>query len=168
MPRSFLTSTLYRVPLWLRSLGIRGYERVLGVEWLVLTTHGRRTHHEHSVMLDVVGHDEPTDTYYVQPADGRKSNWLKNVLEDPSPTIEIHGHTTRVTATDITGARGADVVLRFIRAHPLYARLIVWLVGYVESVDHPDDELRNRLETVPVIALRAWPPGGRGQAGGGA
>ena len=161
MARSFLAATLYRVPLWLRRIGIRGYERVLGIDWLVLTTHGRKTGREQSVVLDVVGHDPATDTWYVQPADGRRSHWLRNVLVDPAPTVEIHAATRPVTARDVTGPEGAAVVLRFIRAHPRYARLIVRLVGYVDRIDCSDDELRDKLRDVPVVALRGRSPGPR-------
>src|SRR5262249_26405392 len=55
--RSPIIAAAYRLPLWLHHAGIRGIERVLGIDWIVLTTRGRRTGAERSVMLDVVGHD---------------------------------------------------------------------------------------------------------------
>jgi hypothetical protein len=36
----------------------------------------------------------------------------------------------------------------------LYARLVVWLVGYVDRIDCPDDELRASLFETPVFAIR--------------
>ena len=149
-----LKDALYRLPLRLHALGIRGYERLLGIDWLVLTTRGRRTGHPRTVMVDVVGHDATTDTWYVQPADAERSHWLRNLRAHPIATVEVRGRRFRACATEITGDEGAEVVLRFIRGHPLYARLIIWLVGYVDSPDRSDDELRERLRTVPVMALR--------------
>lgn len=150
-----LRDVLYRLPLWLHAVGIRGYERVLGIDWLVLTTRGRRTGRPRTVMVDVIGHDATTDTWYVQPADPERSHWLRNLRAHPIATAEVRGRRFRARAAEVTGEEGAEVVLRFIRAHPLYARLVVWLVGYVDSPDRSDDALRARLRTVPVIALRA-------------
>ncbi len=155
MARSPLVAAAYRVPLWLRRLGVRGYERVLGIDWIVLTTRGRRTGAPRTVVLDVVGHDPASDTFYVQPADGRRAQWFQNLLADPRATAEVRGRRFDVEATDVTGPVGAGVVLRFIREHPLYARLIVWFIRYVDSVDHPDDVLRAKLADVPVMALRS-------------
>lgn len=153
MARSALGAALHRAPLRLHRFGIRGYERLLGIDWIVLTTRGRRSGEPRTVVLDAVGHDVATDTWYVQPADARRAHWLRNVLAHPAATVEVRGRRFDATARDASGPEGADVVLRFIRTHPWYARLVVWLVGYVDSIDHPDDVLRAKLEEVPVIAL---------------
>src|SRR5262245_44415471 len=130
---SSLQQTLYRLPLCLHGLGLHGYERVLGIDWLVLTTRGRRTGLPRTVMVDVIGHDPETQAWYVQPADAARSRWLANLRAHPIATVEVRGRRFRARASEITGAEGAEVVLRFIREHPRYARLVVWLVGYVES-----------------------------------
>ena len=70
-------------------------------------------------------------------------------------TAEVRGRRFEARVEDVTGPEGAEVVLHFIRTHPLYARVIVWFVGYVERVDVPDEELRAALATTPVFAVRA-------------
>jgi deazaflavin-dependent oxidoreductase (nitroreductase family) len=153
--RSAIVMAFHRAPLWLFRLGIGGYERfLLGIDWLVLTTRGRRSGAPREIMLDVIGHDADSDTWYVQPADGRRANWFQNLLAHPIATVEVRRRRFEAHATDVTGPEGAEVVLRFIRTHPLYARLIVWMLRYVDSIDHPDDTLRAKLLDVPVIALR--------------
>ena len=154
LPRSPAFAAMYRLPLWFHRRGIRGYERILGIDWLVLTTRGRRTGKPRTVMLDVIGHDQARDVWYVQPADGRRSNWVQNLLANPEATVEVRNREFLARATEVTGAEGADVVLRFIREHPRYARLVIWFVRYVDRVDIPDDELRAKLMNVPVVALR--------------
>jgi deazaflavin-dependent oxidoreductase (nitroreductase family) len=154
LPRSPAFAAMYRLPLWFHRRGIRGYERILGIDWLVLTTRGRRTGTPRTVMLDVIGHDENHDVWYVQPADGRRANWLQNLLANPEATVEVRNRKFRARATEVTGAEGAGVVLRFIREHPRYARLVIWFLRYVDRVDVPDAELRAQLMNVPVIALR--------------
>src|SRR6185503_11203070 len=109
--RSPAFAAMYRLPLWFHRRGIRGYERILGIDWLVLTTRGRRTGTPRTVMLDVIGHDEARDVWYVQPADGRRSNWVQNLLANPEATVEVRGRQFQARATEVTGAEGADVVL---------------------------------------------------------
>ena len=154
MPIGRLRRSLFRIPLLLHRAGIRGLERVLGIDWIVLTTTGRRSGKPHAVMLDVVGHDAASDTYYLQPADGRRADWVRNVAANPVVTAEVGGRRFRARVEDVTGPEGAEVVLHFIRTHPLYARVVVWFVGYVDRVDVPDDALRRALATTPVYAIR--------------
>ena len=144
---------LHRLPILLHGLGIRGYERLLGIDWLLLTTTGRYSHRPRTVMVDAIAHDDDTDTWYVQPAEPH-AHWLANLRADPTATVEVRGRRFDARAEEITGPRGAEVILRFIRAHPLYARVVIALVGYVDSPDHSDDELRTKLRDVPVVALR--------------
>lgn len=157
MPGSRVRRWLFRLPLRLHRLGLRGFERVLGIDWIVLTTRGRRTGRPHEVMLDVVGHDAATGAFYVQPADGRRADWVRNVAADPGVVAEVRGRRFDARVEDVTGPEGAEVVLRFVRAHPWYAAVIVRFVGYVDRLDRPDDELRARLAETPVFAVRPEP-----------
>lgn len=150
-----LRRAVFRIPVLLHRAGIRGVERVLGIDWLLLTTTGRRSGRSHVVMLDAVGHDPASDTFYVQPADGRRADWVRNVAANPEVIAEVRGRRFEARVEDVTGPEGAEVVLHFIRSHPLYARIIVWFVGYVERVDVPDEQLRGALATTPVFAVRA-------------
>lgn len=145
---------LFRLPLFLHRVGIRGIERLIGIEWIVLTTTGRRSGRAHTVVLDVVGRDATRDLWYVQPAYGRGAAWVQNVLARPEATAQIGARRLRVRVTDVTGPEGAEVVLRFLRTHPWYGRVIVWFVGYVDSVDRSDDDLRARLAATPVFGIR--------------
>jgi deazaflavin-dependent oxidoreductase (nitroreductase family) len=146
---------LFRVPLQLHHRGVRGLERLIGIDWIVLETRGRRSGRPHEVMLDVV--HEADDTVYVQPADGRHADWVRNVTADPHVTAELRGERFAARVDDVTGAEGAEAVLRFVRGHPWYARVIVWFVGYVDHLDRPDDELRAILSETPVFAIRRRP-----------
>lgn len=156
--------SVLRVPLWCERRGWHGLARVFtrltGVEWIVLETVGRRSGRPHVVVLDVVGGTASGDCYYVQPAEGRRSQWLRNALAHPDVVIRTRTGRRPARARDASGAEGAAVVLAFIRGHPRYARLIVRWVGYVHSIDVPDDVLRRQLAATPVIALEPAPSTG--------
>lgn len=148
---------LHRLPLVLDRAGIPWLERaftgVLGVEWIVLETVGRRTGRPHVVVLDVVGRAHAPERWYVQPAGGHGSQWVRNVRQQPHVTARVGGRRFAARVRDASGAEGAAVVLRFLRTHPWYGRLIVWLVGYVHDVDRPDAELGLDLARTPVFAV---------------
>ena len=127
----------------------------MGIEWIALETRGRRSGRVHTVMLDVVGYDAEHDTCYVQPAYGRRSAWVLNVTHNPDVIARVGERRFAARVRDATGAEGAEVVLRFIRDHPWYSRVIVWFVGYVERIDRSDEELRRELAGTPVFAIQA-------------
>lgn len=152
-----LRRALFRLPLSIERLAgwgvMRLATRLTGVEWIVLETVGRRSGRPHPVVVDVVGHDAQRDARYVQPADGWRSAWVHNVRARPDITARIDGRPRRVHVRDATGAEGAEVVLRFLRAHPWYGRVIVWFVDYVDRLDRSDDDLRRALLDTPVFAI---------------
>jgi deazaflavin-dependent oxidoreductase (nitroreductase family) len=148
---------VFRLPLHIEPVAgerlWRAAARLLGVEWIVLDTIGRRSGHVHTVVLDVVGRDRARDVFYVQPADGRRCAWVHNVAAHPHVAARLGARRMCVRVRDATGPEGAAVVLHFLRAHPWYGRLIVWFVGYVERIDRPDAELLRDLAGTPVFAL---------------
>jgi deazaflavin-dependent oxidoreductase (nitroreductase family) len=153
---------IFRLPLLLDGTLGRGLQRMLtgatGVEWIVLDTVGRRSGRPHTVVLDVVGRDRARDIYYVQPADGRRSAWVHNVIAQPAVTARVGDHRVCARVRDASGAEGAEVVLRFLRAHPWYGRVVAWFVGYVERIDRADDALRHDLTATPVFAIEVLSP----------
>lgn len=153
---------MFRLPLRAeRIVGQRVWQvaaALLGVEWMVLETIGRRSGRVHTVVLDVVGRDAARDIYYVQPADGRRSAWVANVGAHPEIAARVGPRHMRVRVRDATGAEGAAMVLGFLRTHPWYARVIVWFVGYVDRIDRPDAELLQLLSETPVFAVEVVRP----------
>jgi len=151
-----LRRTLFRLPLAVERIAgwhlQRLVTRLVGVDWIVLETVGRRSGRPHAVVLDVVGRDAHR-VVYVQPAAGRAAAWVHNVTATPDVTARLDGRRVRARVRDVSGPEGAAVVLRFLRAHPWYGRLIAWLVGYVDRLERPDAELLRDLATTPVFAI---------------
>lgn len=150
---SRLRRRLYGLPIALRAIGIRGYERILGIEWLVITTHGRRTGRPHRVIVDVIGRNACGRTFFVSPANGWRSAWARNLQAHPAVAIEVGGRELRATARDATGEEGSAVLLRFVREHPRYARLVARLGAFDDVSGRPHEEARAYLRAIVVIAL---------------
>ena len=145
---------LYRLPLMLDGSGLPVLvQRLLGVDWIVLETTGRRTGRRHVVVLDVLHHDTDADRYYVQPAYGNAADWVRNVRREPRVTARVGGRRVDARVRDATGPEGAEAMLRFVRAHPWYARLVAWFVGHVHGLDRPDAALRRDFEMLTTFAV---------------
>ena len=143
---------VFRTPVLLHRLGVRGFERLLGIDWILLTTTGRRTGRPHTVMLDVAARDITHDAYFVSPADAR-GDWVRNVRVEPRVEATVGGRTFHGHVREVTGPEGAEIMLRFMREHPWYAFTVNLFVGLVDRVGRSDDELRAQLETTPVFAI---------------
>jgi deazaflavin-dependent oxidoreductase (nitroreductase family) len=152
-----LRRTLFRLPLTVERVAgwhlQRWLTRLTGVDWIVLETVGRRSGRPHVVVVDIVGSAAAGRVVYVQPADGRRAAWVRNVVARPDIWVRIDGRRAPARVRDATGAEGAAVVLRFLRAHPWYGRVVVWFVGYVRDVGRPDDALLRDLASTPVFAI---------------
>ena len=148
---------LYRLPLRLGRHGRPVLDGLLNVDWIVLETVGRRSGRPHVVVLDVVAHVANPERYYVQPAYGDDADWVRNVRREPRVTARVGGRRFRGRVRDATGDEGAEAMLRFVRAHPWYSRVVAWFVGHVRGLDRPDAELRGeftRLTTLVVEVVR--------------
>jgi hypothetical protein len=93
------------------------------------------------------------DLYYVQPAEGRRAAWVNNVGAHPTSPRASAPRRMRVHVRDATGAEGAAVSAALSPRPPVYARVIVWFVGYVDRIDRPDAELLSKLADTPVFAI---------------
>jgi len=145
---------VYRLPLRLEGTGLPELaQRLLGIDWIVLETRGRRTGKPHVVVLDVLHHDAERDRYYVQPAYGDAADWVRNVRREPRVTARVGARRFDARVRDVTGAEGAGVMLRFVRAHPWYARIVAWFVGHVHGLDRPEAVLRPELESLMTLSI---------------
>ena len=144
---------VYRLPFLLERAGLPVPTGLFGVDWIVLETVGRRTGRPHVVVLDVIARDRAPDRFYVQPANGAAADWVRNVRREPGVTARVGGRRFAATVREVTGPEGADAMLRFVRAHPRYARVVAWFVGHARGLDRPDAALRPELGGIPTFAV---------------
>jgi len=78
-----LQKFLFKVPVWLHKMGLGGWERLIGAQWMLITTIGRKTGKRRDVMVDVMDYNRNTDTYYIEAAYGAHADWYKNIQSNP-------------------------------------------------------------------------------------
>ena len=115
--------------MWVHRLGLGGWERLLGLQWMLITTTGRRTGRVHRVMVDVLGYDEATDTYFVEAAYGRRADWYRNIQANPVFRVQVGRHRFAARATPLSPDRGGELIVRFFRRRPTYTKAVLRMVG---------------------------------------
>ena len=94
-PPHGLRSIPWRLPIWLYRLRL-GW--LLGHRALHLTHEGRVTNKPRWAVLEVIQYDASTGVHYVASGFGVKSDWYRNIRENPEVTIQTGGRTYLATA----------------------------------------------------------------------
>jgi deazaflavin-dependent oxidoreductase (nitroreductase family) len=144
---------LFGVPLFLQRAGLGGWERILGIRFIEITSKGRRTGRPHSVLVDMLDHDLVSDTYYVQSAYGDRADWVKNIKVNPVFEARIGRKRFSASAERVPPCQAAEILLRYIENHKLYAKTMMRAIG-VNLDALTGDELRSRLKDELVLAIK--------------
>jgi deazaflavin-dependent oxidoreductase (nitroreductase family) len=147
---------LFKVPLFLHRIGLGGMERIIGVRLMRLTTKGRRTGRNHTVMVDVLGHDEEEDTYYIGSAYGDRADWVRNIGANPVFEVEVGRRRFKARARRVPNPESSEMVSRYLDEHRFYAKGIAWMMG-IDTKGMTDEELRSMFQTEMVLAVRPAP-----------
>ncbi len=140
-----------RLPVWLYRWHL-GW--LLGERFLMLTHVGRNSGRLQHAVIEVVRHNQLTDTYFIISSWGEKSDWYQNLQKTPKATIQIGRRELAVTATRAPIAIATLVLLTYAFRHPAaFRELSRVMVGRPLTI-LPED-CRLLAEAVPVVALRA-------------
>ena len=70
-----LLKFFFKMPLFMHKIGLGGWERLLGAQWMFITTIGRKTGKRREAMVDVMDYDKRWGRYRIrlQPSDFEKN-----------------------------------------------------------------------------------------------
>lgn len=153
-PPSGVSRLLYRAPLQLYRWGLGP---LLGERIMVLHHIGRVTGKSREVVLEVVDHEQDSDSYVVASGWGPTAAWYRNVLHTPDVTIQVGKRTLPVTAHPVSQDEGADIFARYAVRHRLAAKyLLPRLMGF--SVDGSEADFRAAGQHIPFIRFTKRSP----------
>ena len=157
-PRTRLRRALFRAPIWLYRLGLGG---LLGGRFLLLTHTGRTSGRPRQVVLEVVGRHEPSGGYLIASGYGERSQWFRNILEDPRVCFQVGWRRYRGLARPLPAAESGRWLADYAR-HPRATASLLRVLGHdVDGVDGSDAAVErvgaDREHGIPIIAL--WPEG---------
>ena len=147
----------FRAPIWLYRFGLG---RLLGHRFLLLTHTGRKSGLARHTALEVVRCDRQTGENIVAAGFGGESDWVKNIIANPSVEVQSAGKKVRAAAVPLTPQEAGEELVRYAHQHPLAFRELVRFMGY--QVDGTDADIHALGENLHMFALRPVNTGSKG------
>jgi deazaflavin-dependent oxidoreductase (nitroreductase family) len=151
-PRGALKAGL-RLPAYLYRVGL-GW--LLGQRFLLLVHQGRKTGLPRRTVLEVVGHDRQSGTYYIASGWGEKSDWYLNIRANPNVIVHVGRSTFQARADPISLSESVRIMDSYAGEHPVAFRELssLFLRERLQPGSHAAQVLAERM---PMVALRPVP-----------
>ena len=148
---SLLLRFFFKVPVWLHKMGLAGWERLVGAQWMLITTIGRKTGRRRDAMVDVMDYDKATDTYYIEAAYGARADWYKNMQSNPIFEAQVGRRKFKARAGALSTEGAGDMLVQFYRNKPAYTRSVMAMAG-MKFKD--EDDLRVIGKNLTLLAVK--------------
>ena len=146
-----LLKFFFKVPIWFHKLGFGGWERLVGAQWMLITTKGRKTGKPREAMVDVMDYDKATDTYYIEAAYGARADWYKNMQNNPIFEAQVGRRKFKARAGALSIEGAGDMLVQFYRNKPAYTRSVMAMAGMKFK---NEDELRIIGKNLTLLAVK--------------
>ncbi len=146
-----LLKFFFKIPLFMHKIGLGGWEKIIGSEWMLISTIGRKTGKRREAMVDVMDYDQAADTYYIEAAYGSRADWLKNIKVNPVFDAKVGRRRFKAQARELNAADTGEMLVRFFRRKPAYTRSVMTMVG-MKFKD--EDELRQMGKNLTLLAVK--------------
>lgn len=149
-PPSGLLKFFFKVPLYVHKMGLGGWEKLIGAEWMLIATTGRKTGKRREAMVDVMDYDKSSDTYYIEAAYGARADWYRNIQSHPVFEVQVGRRKFHARAEPLSNADTGEMLVQFFRRKPAYTRSVMAMVG-MKFKD--EDELRTLGSNLTLLAV---------------
>jgi deazaflavin-dependent oxidoreductase (nitroreductase family) len=113
-----------------------GLGDLLGSRVLMLTTTGRVSGLPRKTPLQ---YEVYNSVYLIGSARGLEADWVKNILKEPSVSVQIGRKTIQATAKVIENPQQvADFLEQRFATHPGFVKILFWLQGYRGDITRDD------------------------------
>jgi deazaflavin-dependent oxidoreductase (nitroreductase family) len=146
-----LLKFFFKAPLFMHKIGLGGWEKLLGAEWMFITTIGRKTGKRRETLVDVMDYDTSTDTYYIEAAYGSRADWYRNIKANPVFEAQVGRRKFEAKADELNQEDTGETLVRFFRRKPAYTRSVMAMVG-MKFKD--EDELREIGKNLTLLAVK--------------
>jgi len=143
---------MFRVPLILQRVGLGGWERLMGIRFIKITTKGRRTGKPHSVLVDILEHNEENEVYYVQSAYGERADWMRNIKANLVFEAQVGRRRFQARMEQVPASQAADLLMNYFKGHSRYTKTMMRAIG-IDLDEFTEDELWAKLSEEVVLAI---------------
>lgn len=146
-----LLKFFFKVPLWIHKLGFGGWERLIGAQWMLITTTGRKTGKRREAMVDVMDYNKATDIYYIEAAYGARADWYRNIKSNPIFHAQVGRRKFKARAEELSNEETGEMLVQFYRRKPAYTRSVMAMVGIKFK---KEDELRELGKNLMLLSVK--------------
>lgn len=146
-----LLKFFFKIPVWLHKMGLGGWECLIGAQWMLITTAGRKTGKRREVMVDVMDYNKATDTYYIEAAYGAHADWFRNIQSNPIFEAQVGRRKFKARANAISSEGAGEMLVQFYRRKPAYTRSVMAMAGMKFK---NEDDLRVIGEGLTLLAVK--------------
>ena len=146
-----LLKFFFKFPLFMHKLGLGGWERLIGAQWMLITTTGRKTGKRRETLVDVMDHDQAADIYYIEAAYGSHADWYRNIQASPIFEAQVGRRKFQARAEELTEKDAGEFLVKFYRRKPAYTRSVMRMVG-IKFKD--EAELRELGKNLTLLAIK--------------
>jgi deazaflavin-dependent oxidoreductase (nitroreductase family) len=146
-----LLKFFFKAPLFMHKLGLGGWERIIGAQWMLIRTTGRKTGKRRETLVDVMDYNQATDTYYIEAAYGSRADWYKNIKANPTFEAQVGRRKFQANAVELTEKDTGEMLVQFFRRNPAYTRSVMAMVG-MKFKD--ENELREIGKNLTLLAVK--------------
>jgi len=147
-PRGLLRLFM-RAPVFFARLGFAGWEGIVGLRWMLITTTGRHSGKKRFAMVDVQYYEKETDTYFIEAGFGTHSDWYRNIQAHPIFKAQVGRRSFQATARLLPPEKAGEIILEYARQHKVYT----WIVLHIVGTD-PKQQLRELAEKGVFLAVQ--------------
>jgi deazaflavin-dependent oxidoreductase (nitroreductase family) len=141
---------LFRAPIFLYRIGLGC---LLGERFVLLHHIGRKSGQMRQTVVEIIGHEQASDTYYIVSGWGYKAQWYQNLLATPTITIQVGRRKLVILAETLSPQKGAQILLDYRKKHPIAARELSSFMQ-IDIQNSSVTELENIVQdSLPIIAL---------------
>ena len=140
----------FKIPVVVARMGFAGWESLFGLEWMLLTTIGRKSGKERYTMVDVLLYDRETDTYFIEVGFGKRSDWYRNIKAHPIFNAQVRRRKFKAMAEELPPDKTGDIMVNFVRRRPAYAKSVMKIAGITFTTE---EELREMAPQWLLLAV---------------
>ena len=148
---SALLKFFFKVPLLMHKIGFGGWERLIGAQWMLITTIGRKTGKRRETMVDLMDYDKANDTYYIEAAYGARADWYKNIQSNPIFEAQVGRRKFKARAGALSTEGASEMLVQFYRQKPTCTRSVMAMAGMKFNGEY---ELREMGKNLTLLAVK--------------
>lgn len=148
-PPRGLKAIPWRLPIALYRLGLGG---LMGNTFLLLTHTGRKSGLPRQAVLEIIQASPAESKFLVVSGFGTRSNWYRNILQDPLVEIQVGNQRIKATARQLEPDEAGEAIVAYAQKHPGNLKALSRLLGY--EIDHSPAGYRAFGAQIPVIEFQ--------------